>query len=54
MILKVYTAKYPYWNRPYYLAWFVDVLDSDILLVRCVSKDEIHEVKRKNVVTWEA
>lgn len=53
MILKVYTGTTPPWAPPYYLAEFVDVWDSDTLLVRCSSKAEIHKVSRRAVVLWE-
>lgn len=50
MTVKVYTSnQYPMFMQPYYLAEFVDVYDSDHLLVRCFAKQEIHKVLKRNV-----
>lgn len=43
-MIRVYTSP-----RSWYWATFIDVLDSETILVRCVSKEHLHAVRRRDV-----
>ena len=50
MTVRVYTSiQYPTFMAPYYLAEFVEVYDTEFLLVRCLSKSKLHKVRKENV-----